>query len=408
MKNYKIFWCKVNKYYLEKWLSYFDETKKLSDSDFLISSCVVTDKAKSKWIREALKAIKNGFNVYITWCWSLNGGNVVDSNTFYENYPELNLFSDKIFLIWESPNVNSKLNIQNSKFPQVYTKKFVIIQNGCDTNCSFCLTIKKRGPSTNRPKTEIIAEINEFVSNWWKEIVLTWINLAAWWAKNTREFKSSKFASLLIDILAKTRIERMRISSFWPEFLNDDVFNILENERILPYFHISIQSFSDSVLKMMNRNYDWKLLEQILWKFKNLNRSDNKYISLWADVIIWFPWETDDDFNATLIWIEKYQISKLHVFPFSWHWKWEEVPASNFKNKIDSKIINEREKILKEKWDKIREEFILLNKWVKWDVLSEWIKWLTPNYIQVDLWSQVPRWKIVSGILVEDWKLNII
>ena len=169
------------------------------------------------------------------------------------------------------------------------TKNYVIIQNGCDNHCSFCLTIFKRGVHRNRPLPEIIEEIKQIEAEGGKEIVLTGINLAAWGASNTRNAKESRFNELLEAILEQTTIPRIRISSLDPQYLDDRFFELMNNPRFCPHVHLSIQSFSDTVLKLMNRAYDSKKLDEVLKKLRNLNRSDAELVSIGADLISGFP-----------------------------------------------------------------------------------------------------------------------
>jgi threonylcarbamoyladenosine tRNA methylthiotransferase MtaB len=208
----------------------------------------------------------------------------------------------------------------------------------------------------------------------------------------------------LQEILNKTKIERIRISSLWPEFLNDDFFEIIKNPRFLPHFHISIQSFSDNILKSMNRNYNSKILDNIITKLKNLDRLDRNNISIWADIIVWFPWETEQEFEKTLDWIIKHQINKVHAFPFSAHNKWETIPAHTLQNQIPQEIKKKREKKLNEIVDTIRQNFIKKNTWISHQVLVEEKKnwhprWWTWNYIQVELSWTYKRWEVVEIIL---------
>jgi len=331
----------------------------------------------------------------------------MDEEKFYRIYPRLSEFKNKIELLSEEPEKIDTREVWKHQFKNtanIYTKKFIVIQNGCDNYCSFCLTIHKRGKSRNIPVTEIIEEINDFVEIWWKEIVITWINLAARWCTDTKRPQENKFAELLQQILDQTKIERIRISSLWPEFLNDEFFEVIKNPRFLAHFHISIQSFSDKILKTMNRNYDLKILDNIIIKLRNLDRPDKDQISIWADIIVGFPWETEQDFQKTVDWIIKHQINKVHAFPFSAHDKWETIPAHILPNQIPQEIKKKREKELNETADKIRQKFIQKNTWISHQVLVEekksWLrKWRTWNYIQVELDWKYKKWEIVEIIL---------
>ena len=188
----------------------------------------------------------------------------------------------------------------------------------------------------------------------------------------------------------------------WPEYANDEFFEVITDERILPHFHYSIQSFSDSVLESMWRHYSASELKNVLKKTRNLKKKN--LISIWADIIVGFPWETEQDFLDTYNWIEEYWITKLHAFPFSDHTQRESIPASFLSNQIDQKTKKDREIRLISKWDEIREKFIQLNKWTLHQVLIEerrnwkW-KWWTENYIQVEVEGNHNRWDIIDFTL---------
>lgn len=123
------------------------------------------------------------------------------------------------------------------------------------------------------------------------------------------------------NIIKKTSVPRIRISSLGPEFLDEKFFELMKNLRFLPHFHFSIQSFSDKVLKLMNRNYDAALLDHVLMRIRNLERGDKEFISIGADIITGFPGETAEEFQKTVEGVRKYEITKLHAFPFSAHEK---------------------------------------------------------------------------------------
>ena len=379
-------------------MDYFSKNWNNLEDTLLIATCVVTDRAKNKWVREVKHAIQQWLNVAITWCGSFSRWNMATDSEFYSIYPELKEYSDKITFLPESPSKNwfeYKIWWKSS----VYTKHFLIVQNGCDNHCSFCLTVAKRWPHISRPLNEIIEEIHLIESQWWKEIVITWINLAARWCSNSTKPEETKFPYLLREILNQTSIPRIRISSMWPEYADDEFFEVVSDERILPHFHYSIQSFSNNVLQNMWRHYSADELKTVLKKTRNLKKKN--LISIWADIIVWFPWETEEDFLDTYNWIEEFGITKLHAFPFSDHTQRERIPASFLENQINQKIKKEREIRLISKWDEIREKFISQNKWTKHKVLIEerrdgkW-RWWTENYIQVEV-----EWNYCRGDIID-------
>ncbi len=416
--KYKVFWCKVNKYYTDEWLN----SDYLSDKKWVfIASCVVTDNAKKKWIKfvkQELKTIKNDEKIFISWCWAFEWWE--ENKSFFEIYKDLKDFQEKIEILPESPNENKKdwnkkekINIKKdlSNLKSIYTKKFIIIQWWCDSYCTFCLTVIKRWKHFYRSKEDIVDEITDFESRWWKEVVLTGVNLWAWGVDSTNDFSSPKLYELLKYILEKTEIPRIRISSLWVEFVDDNLLEIFKNTRIYPHFHLSIQSWSDNILKKMRRHYDKTFLHNTLKKINNLKREDNVDISIWADLIVWFPWETQQNFLDTFSLIDDFKITKLHAFPFSAHNLWETVPASFFPDQIDDKIKTQRLEKLLNQWEKIRNEFINSQKWKIFKCLIEtknWndFKWWSENYIEINNNNfEVISWDIKKNEIIT-WVLK--
>lgn len=410
--EYKIFGCKTNKYFTEKWLN----TDYLSDKTWtFIASCIVTDKAKSKWIKYLKDTIKwfqnKNDKIYLSGCWTIKKWELV--NDFYKTYPELKEFEENIILLWEDPEkswIEEKVNILKKR--SISTRKYVIIQNWCDNYCTFCLTIKARWKHFSRKTEEIINEIQNIEKLGVKEIILTWTNIGAWWTSNTIKYKETKLNELLREILSKTNIPRIRISSLWIEYIDDELLEIFQNTRIYPHFHLSIQSWSDKILKSMNRNYSRKTLENTLLKINSIKRDDNILISIWADFIVGFPWEDEKDFEDTLEIIEKYNIVKVHCFPFSSHKKSDSIPAWLFPNQVDEKIKHERIKLISELGENIRKKFLKLNSWKELNLLLERVTetkftWWSENYIDLNEYNfTVNNWEIIRNWNIVKWIYN--
>ena len=470
--KFKIFGCKVNKYYTDEWLNseYLKDKKGI-----FVASCVVTDKAKRKWlkfIKDTAKQIppsnsllsreeKLQPKIYISWCWAFKSWEAQDD--FFDIYPEIADLKWQIEILWEKPEelkkeiVNSKevspsnssllkgrksaIKAKIKKIPQIYTKKFLLVQWWCDSFCTFCLTVIKRWKHYFRDKDDIVDEILEFEKNWWKEVVLTWVNLSAWWLESTNPLPCkegeyeipSRFAELLEHILENTTIQRVRISSMGPEFIDSRCLEVFKQTRIYPHFHYSVQSWSTNILKSMHRHYDWEYMRELLEKTKNIVRDDLVEVSIWADLIVWFPGETKQDFMDTYNLVKDWLITKVHAFPFSAHTMWESVPAWSFKNQLSDKEKKERMWELEEISDKIRDEFIERNIGKEFKVLIEVVKsipsplhsellpltskevineqpiikwkWWTQNYIDVDQSNfEINSWKIKRNEIV-NWKL---
>ena len=430
--QFKIFWCKVNKYYTDEWL----KSEYLKDKNgIFVASCVVTDNAKRKWIKfvkDEVKKLDWDEKIFISWCWAFKKWEAQDD--FFEIYPELKEFEWKIVILWDKPEElkleiekqtkkdekkeTKKLDLKDKlkNFQQIYTKKFLLIQGWCNSFCTFCLTVQKRWRHYYRDKDDIVSEITEFEFNWWKEVVLTWVNLSAWWLKDTNDVWQSRFAELLEYILEKTTIPRLRISSLWPEFIDEKCLEIFKNKRIYPHFHYSVQSGSTNVLKAMRRHYDWDYIRKLLEKTKNIVREDGVEVSIWADLIVGFPGETEEDFRDTYNLVKDWLITKIHAFPFSAHKLGESVPAWFFPNQVDEKVKKDRMWELEFIWDSVRDDFIERNIWKQFEVLIEVVttdengktrwKWWTENYIEADNRTfEVIEWEIKRNNIVK-WILK--
>lgn len=393
--DYKVFGCKTNKYFAEKWLAHPHlEDKKW----YFIASCVVTDRAKAKWVKHAikkLKTLKNDEKLFLSGCGNIRDW-VVDPK-FFEIYHELLNFQDKIEILPEDPSdfimseeekkrmMQTKIRSLRAVKKQIFTRKYLVIQTGCDNFCTFCLTVQARGRHKWRPEDEILDEIHTFVRWWWKEIVLTWINLGAWWSDSSNDFKSSKFANLVHQILEKTEIERIRISSLGVEFFSDEVIDLFANSRIIAYAHLSIQSGSTKILQKMNRHYTGEQTREVLSKLRQIQREDNVILNIWADIIAGFPDENDDDFNDTISIIDDFGISQLHGFPFSSHIDHYSVPAGNFKNQVPNHISQARTKKMLEHWQ--NQKIILAEKNI-WKILNVLVEKVSEDGINFSGWSE--------------------
>lgn len=422
--QYKVFGCKVNKYFTDKWLQ---SPALRNESGIFVASCVVTDKAKRKWIRfvkQNVEKLPAKHKMFISGCGAFEMGK--ENERFFEVYTDLLPYRKKIVILPEKPEPHPTPLLKGEgeknqiswvlknlpKIPQIFTKKFVLIQWWCDSYCTFCLTVVKRGKHFWREKEDILEEILDAQRQDIQEVVLTGVNLCAWGLETTNDIGKSRFAELLKYLLKNTDIPRIRISSLWPEFIDDRVIKIFENPRIYPHFHFSIQSGSSEILKAMRRHYDGAYMRTLLQKTRNINRKDDINISIWADLIVGFPGEKEKNFEETLKLIEDFKISKVHGFPFSNHDYGEHVPAHFFKNQIDGKTKKMRLKKLLNTAQKVRDDFIKSQIGKEFEVLVEWKivwdtwSWWTQNYIEADETNfkitsgKIKRGNLIRGILL--------
>ena len=214
---------------------------------------------------------------------------------------------DKSFLIKETERRKSMFKLSSPVFV-FHSRASLKIQDGCNNACAYCRIRLARGTSVSLPAEEAVRRIVQIEKNGAAEVVLSGVNLSQY-----RDETYGGFANLLAKLLENTKKIRLRISSMYPECVDDDILEIVANKRICPHFHLSIQSGSDKILKAMNRPYREADIRRAI---NNLRKAkDNPFIG--CDIITGFPSETEEDFLQTFKMCEDLKIPGIHVFPFS-------------------------------------------------------------------------------------------
>ncbi|MBN2863949.1 MAG: MiaB/RimO family radical SAM methylthiotransferase, partial [Bacteroidales bacterium] len=253
------------------------------------------------------------------------------------------------------------------------------VQDGCDYGCSYCTIPAARGSSRSpsiksiKEKTLILAEKGV------KEVVLTGVNTGDF-GKRTGE----TLTDLLGELVKVEGIERFRISSIEPNLLTDDLIEMMtESPKILPHFHIPLQSGSNKILGLMRRRYKRELFSDKVRKIKDRS----PLAGIGADIITGFPGETEEDFNDTYKFIDDLPLSYLHVFPYS---ERPGTAAVNLPGKVTYHDKELRSKKLHALADLKHREFMRVNAGEEADVLFEHVKTngmisgFTGNYIRVE------------------------
>jgi len=207
------------------------------------------------------------------------------------------------------------------------TKAYVKIQDGCNRHCSYCIIPTIRGRSRSRPIPAILGEVHSLVANGYREIVLLGIEVT--------DFQPDIY-TLLAELERLDGLERIRFSSLYPSFLTPTFTdNIAKFAKIVPHFHLSLQSGSDSVLTRMNRLYTSAEVEQNVAYL----RSKIPHVTFSADFIVAFPGETDAEFEDTCRHVQNLALIDAHVFPYSIR---PGTPAADMPNHIPDAIKKSR------------------------------------------------------------------
>ncbi len=190
------------------------------------------------------------------------------------------------------------------------TRAFVKIQDGCNNYCAYCIIPYVRGTIRSKKMEDVLKEVKELVGAGHKEIVLTGINTGAY----GKEIGNYDLTDLINELSKIDGLERIRVSSIEMTEINDKFIQELKNnKKLCGHLHVSLQSGSEHVLKMMNRKYDKEEYYNYILKIREA-RPD---INLTTDVIVGFPGETEEDFKESIEFCKKVGFSKIHVFPYS-------------------------------------------------------------------------------------------
>lgn len=192
------------------------------------------------------------------------------------------------------------------------SRAFLQVQNGCDHRCTFCIIPYGRGNSRSVGMGAVVEEARRLCTNGYGEIVLTGVDLTSYGADLPGK---PSFGDLVRKILKLVpELKRLRISSI-DSIEADDTFMTLiaQEERLMPHFHLSVQSGDDMILKRMKRRHSRADTIRFCEEVRRL-RPDAAF---GADLIAGFPTETDAMFENTLRLVDEAGLSMLHVFPFS-------------------------------------------------------------------------------------------
>ncbi len=206
--------------------------------------------------------------------------------------------------------IDETWNASVAQAPTAYKPRircFIKIEDGCNNACTYCSVRLARGRERSVAGADIVEEIRRCLALGEREIVLTGVQLGAWKEGDRR------LPDLIGDILSKTDVERLRLSSIEPWHLRPELYELWSDKRLCPHFHTPVQSGSDAVLSMMRRRTHLAEFES---KINDLRRKiPNVRVS--TDLIVGFPGETDAMWRETLDFIERIGFDDIHLFRFS-------------------------------------------------------------------------------------------
>lgn len=426
--------CKVNQYETEAMLEMFkqDGYEQVGSEDYadvyVINTCTVThmsDRKSRQYIRRMKKKNPDAI-IAVVGCYSqvspeeileIEEVNLVmgtnERRTIVDEIKKLEVVEGdkKASTVDDIMKVRAFEEIEISQ-SNGRTRAFMKIQDGCDRFCTYCIIPYARGGKVrSRDIESIVNEAKTLAENGYEEVVLTGIHVASY-GKDLKEEKTN-----LLDVIKRINeidgIKRIRTSSVEPILFTDEFVNEVSNmEKVMPHYHLSLQSGCDETLKRMNRRYTTEEYKTIVNKL----REEIPNVAITTDVIVGFPGETEEEFEKTYNFLKDIELSQMHIFKYSPR---KGTKAAEMENQVSPQDKHERsEKLLqlnKENFEKIATRMVGKEFEVLFEQEVEENKYegLTPNYLKTivtsneDICGKILKVKIievkdeyVEGILV--------
>lgn len=317
---------------------------------YLINTCSVTDHADKKCRKVVKEALKHSPNAYIAvvGCYAqlkpkeiseIPGVDIVLGAA--EKFMIIDYITD--LTKQEKTQIFNQDISEAKEFISTYsfgerTRTFLKVQDGCDYTCTFCTIPLARGASRSDTIAHVIDQANEIATSGVKEIVLTGVNLGDFGIRDG--IREDKFFDLIQALDIVEGIDRIRISSIEPNLLSNEIIEFVsQSNKFVPHFHIPLQSGCNKVLALMRRRYKREVYSERVANIKSLMPD----CCIGVDVIVGFPGETQEDFLDTYNFLNKLEVSYLHVFTYS---ERENTPAAEMKGVVPGSVRAERSKML--------------------------------------------------------------
>jgi threonylcarbamoyladenosine tRNA methylthiotransferase MtaB len=381
------FGCRVNQAEAFLWADEFQRQglrleKDLARSDYiLVNTCTLTSRADRdvKQFLNKVARINPKAKLIVTGC------SVEQTPEQFQRNPQVWLQASNREKNELAAKILSLISHEEKIIPLPYrSRAFLKIQDGCDFRCTFCIIPLMRGKSQSFESEEIIAQVQRFIAQGFKEIVLSGIHLCSY-GLDLRP--RSSLLELLSALENLDELGKIRLSSLDPRFLKVALLeHITKSQKICQHFHLSLQHGSDRILFQMGRRNkveDYKALLDYL-------RIASPDASLGADVIVGFPGETEEDFAEAYTFLEQSPLTYFHVFSYSPR---EGTLASTWPQ-VAEKTKKERSALLRKLSKEKNFEFrqLFLNKKCEGIVIKKEngnAEVLTSNYIKVSVPSGV-------------------
>ena len=344
------FGCKVNTYesefmreqLLNNGFIYNDDYK--TSDIVIVNTCSVTNTADNKCKKMIRSVRRENVSCILMVCGCTSENNreklndldidIMIGNNEKSKVVELinNFIKDRVKFVkfYNTRNVPFE-DMEIAEFNDM-TRAYVKIQDGCNNFCAYCIIPYVRGNIRSKDIDVAYNEIKTLVDKGHKEIVFTGINTGAY----GREHGKYDLVDLIKRISLLDGLERIRISSIEITEITDRLIEEMRiNKKLCGHLHVSLQSGSERILKLMDRKYTKAEYAEKINKLRDAREN----INLTTDVIVGFPGETEEDFLECVEYCKKIGFSKIHVFPFS---KREGTKAAGMIGQLDNAVKKQR------------------------------------------------------------------
>ena len=232
------------------------------------------------------------------------------------------------------------------------TRSYIKIEDGCPNRCAYCLICKARGPVRSKAPETVLEEAT-ILSRDTHEIILTGIETASYGMDfSDRRPYGHALSDLIRDVDAIDTVSRIGLGSLDPTVMSEYfVGRVSESKKLLPHFHLSIQSGSTRILASMRRKYT---ADKALAAIERM-RAARPDVTYSCDVIVGFPGETEEDFAATADFCRKVRFLHLHIFPYS---KRAGTEAAEMPDQVPENVKHERAAELERIGQEIKNELL--------------------------------------------------
>jgi threonylcarbamoyladenosine tRNA methylthiotransferase MtaB len=282
----------------------------------------------------------------------------------------------------DAPPVDPDDHVLFGPGDETRTRAFLKVQDGCDNRCAFCVITVARGAGRSVAADTVLSNVEELQRRGFREVVLSGVHLGSY----GHDLGDRRGLQRLIErILAKSSIERLRLSSLEPWDLDARFFEVFSNPRLLPHLHLPLQSGCDATLKRMARRTTRAEFSGLVTEARRAVPN----IAISSDIIVGFPGETDDEFQESLAVVEELAFSRLHIFRYS---RREGTPAAKMSRSVPGTVAQRRSRRMHALAADLERRFnstlVGQTTEVLWETAEDHgyaLCWsgLTPNYVRV-------------------------